>query len=255
MNELGAKRVLVIDDDALSREVLELLLAGEGYGVELAGSGQEALDWLREPGTRPDVVLMDLQMPGVCGEELVRRLRAACGELRVIAMSGSVPEDGTPAGADGFLLKPFSMEDLGEAVRPLQLGGAAREEGSPLQLGHPALTPLDDAVFGVFRGMLGTDALGELYASGVRDAAAQWERMRGAAEAGDYDALRKFAHATKGSLGMLGARELERMCLDLEAGVVNDTYVTTLERFPSAIGRLRDMLDALGVSIRSNSQK
>lgn len=248
MDELEARRVLVIDDDELSREVLELLLSSEGYGVALASSGEEALAGLTGAEGCPDVVLMDLQMPGVCGEELVRGLRGACGgELRVIAMSGSMPREGTAAGADGFLLKPFSVEEFGEVLRTSGMSGF--RERKALGAVEPAgAGVMDEGVFGSFRSMLGDGPLRELYGAGLDDASGQWERMRASYRAGDYATLRKSAHTLKGSLGMLGARELERICLDLETGVVNDTYVTKLEHFPDAIERLRDMLNALGVS-------
>jgi CheY-like chemotaxis protein len=246
VDELEARRVLVIDDDELSREVLELLLSSEGYGVALASSGEEALAGLTEADACPDVVLMDLQMPGVSGEELVRRLRGACsGAVKVIAMSGSQARDAN--GADGFLLKPFSVEEFGEVLRTSGMSGF-RERKALGAVDPAGAGVLDEGVFGSFRSMLGDGPLRELYGAGLDDASVQWERMRASYRAGDYVTLRKSAHTLKGSLGMLGARELERICLDLETGVVNDTYVTKLEQFPDAIERLRDMLNALGVS-------
>ena len=68
-------RVLVIDDDDLSREVLALLLHHEGYATETADSGDAALEQLGATRPLPDVVLADLQMPGTTGRELVGRLR------------------------------------------------------------------------------------------------------------------------------------------------------------------------------------
>src|ERR1700679_2747867 len=88
-------RILVVDDDAVSREVIALLLEGEGYEVKTVDSGDEALlhliaitDW------RPGVVLTDVQMPGLAGGELARRLRDLCGGGTILlAMSGSEPDE------------------------------------------------------------------------------------------------------------------------------------------------------------------
>lgn len=243
------ERILVIDDDALSRELLELLLTQEGYAVTVASSGDEALATMEgaEGAACPEVVLSDMQMPGVCGEALFRRLRERCGTaLRVIAMSGNVPAGGVPEGAEAFLLKPFSMEAFGAVLRGGgwigTMAAGADEEEDP-EAGQTVV--LDEAVFGSFRAMLGAETLVELYGACVRDAEAQGARMREAEAAGDDVGLRKFAHAMKGSLGMLGARELEGMCLTLETGVVNASYVRLLVQFPDAIQRLRDMLNAL----------
>ena len=60
-------RILVVDDDAMTRELLCLLLAGDGYGVTSADSGDTALAELENTRTGPDVVLTDMQMPGICG--------------------------------------------------------------------------------------------------------------------------------------------------------------------------------------------
>ena len=241
-----AERILVIDDDAMSRDVLELLLVGEGYAVRLASSGDEALAVIGGGDGCPEVVLSDLQMPGVCGEELFRQLRTRCeGGLRVVAMSGSLPEAGVPEGADAFLLKPFSMEAFEEAMRGL--AGVAATGSGPGETEGAAV--LDTVVLESFRAMLGERALGELYGACVRDAEGQWARMWEANSAGNYELLRKFAHALKGSLGMVGARELEGTCLALEKDVVNAHYVIMLERFPDGIQRLRDTLNALGIAV------
>ena len=85
-------QVLVVDDDALSREVLALLLHGAGYAVETADSGDAALLHLQTAQVAPQAVLTDLQMPGTTGNELALRLRALCGPATVLlAMSASAP--------------------------------------------------------------------------------------------------------------------------------------------------------------------
>ena len=239
----------MIDDDELSREVLAVLLAEEGYDVWAVSSGEEGLDavsgseWARAGKT--DVVLMDMQMPGISGEALGRGLRALCG-ARLVAMSGSRPEGSAIEFADAFLLKPFSMEEFEGAVRLEGRGSGGPEQAAD---GVAEDEVLDGAIFGSFQAMMGAGPLLELYGTCVRDAGRQLEEMKTAAERGQDGEFRKSAHVIKGGLGMLGARELERMCVELErAGLAGD-YVATLARFPAAIGRLRRMLIARGVRL------
>lgn len=105
--------ILVVDDDADVREVIAETLAGFGYGVLQAASGEEALPVLAE---RHDirVLITDVRMPGMSGFELAARARRMFGDLRVIITSGYfLPQ---PI-AERFLKKPFRMHELASAVR------------------------------------------------------------------------------------------------------------------------------------------
>jgi len=243
------RRVLVIDDDELSREVLSLLLVGEGYSVDVTGSGDEALLSAGNADAPPDIVLMDMQMPGISGEELGRRLRELCGaSTQLIAMSGSRSEAGESRAFDAFLLKPFSMAELGRTLE----ARAGRLSQEPSEAGFGVALPeevLDAQIFGKFQAMVGKEPLRELYGLCLSDAEKQLAVMRAAAAASDDAAFRKSAHVIKGSLGMLGAQELRRMCGLLEEVGLNGAYAATLADFPAALERLRGMLIALGVQL------
>ena len=107
----GLPKVLLIDDDMVSREVIATVLTMSGYTVQTAVGGQAALDFLANSGFVPEVILMDAQMPGLSGVRLIEQLRAnsrAC----VLTMSGSNPPSEIIAACDGFLLKPFAPEAL-----------------------------------------------------------------------------------------------------------------------------------------------
>jgi CheY-like chemotaxis protein/HPt (histidine-containing phosphotransfer) domain-containing protein len=110
-------RVLVVDDDEMSRELLVVLLEAEGYAARSAESGEAALALLSQIGSPPDVVLTDVQLPGVSGSLLADELRRACGpDTLLLAMSGSVPADDKISRFDRFLLKPFEINKVATAL-------------------------------------------------------------------------------------------------------------------------------------------
>jgi two-component system NarL family response regulator len=121
-------KLLIVDDHHLFREGLARILR-EAAGIELVGaasSGEEALQLARSH--HPDLVLMDVNMPGIGGLEATRRLRAAHPHLRVLMLTISEQEDdlfvAVRAGARGYLLKNSSSRELIEAIRRVHAGEA-----------------------------------------------------------------------------------------------------------------------------------
>ncbi len=121
-------RLLIVDDQRLMREGLRTLLELE-RGFEIAGEagdGQAALDRYAE--LQPDVVLMDIRMPGMDGVEATRRLHKAWPNARVIILTTFNDDayvfEGLRAGALGYLLKDVSGQELANAVRTVASGGA-----------------------------------------------------------------------------------------------------------------------------------
>lgn len=123
-------RILVVDDEQTTCRLLSYNLGKEGYEVETALSGEEALGIMEE--RLPDLTLLDLMLPGIDGIETLRRLRRFAMDLPVIVLTahGSV-ENAVAAmklGAQDFLTKPFQPERLAVAVRnALKLGHLSRE--------------------------------------------------------------------------------------------------------------------------------
>lgn len=118
---MGVARILVVDDDPRIRDVLRRGLTYEGFAVETAGSGEEALRLVREGP--PDLVILDILMPGLDGFEVLRRLRAVDPQLPVLMLTArDAPTDqvrGLNEGADDYVVKPFTFEVLVARVRAL----------------------------------------------------------------------------------------------------------------------------------------
>ncbi|HEU5248744.1 MAG TPA: PAS domain S-box protein [Thermoanaerobaculia bacterium] len=116
-------RVLVIDDDPTSREALAVLLGDEGYEVRGASGGEEGLAALDDD--TPDVLLLDMMMPGMDGLEVIRKIRndPVRRGLPIVALTGDVTRERLQnvldAGADQFVAKPFRIPALLEAIRAI----------------------------------------------------------------------------------------------------------------------------------------
>jgi two-component system response regulator MprA len=116
-------KLLVVDDERAVRESLRRALELEGYEIELAADGSEALSALQEEEPQPDAVILDVLMPGVDGLEVCRRLRAAGNRVPVLMLTARDEVEnrvaGLDAGADDYVTKPFALEELLARVRAL----------------------------------------------------------------------------------------------------------------------------------------
>ncbi|MEM9135785.1 MAG: response regulator transcription factor [Cyanobacteria bacterium P01_F01_bin.42] len=114
-----AHQILLVEDDAKLAQFVKLELTQEGYDVTLAEDGMSGLTAARE--SSPDLVVLDWMLPGMTGIEVCRRLRSTGDKVPVILMTAkdeiSDRVSGLDAGADDYVVKPFSIEELLARVR------------------------------------------------------------------------------------------------------------------------------------------
>jgi len=138
---MAEPRVLVVDDEPMVREVLARYLAKEGFAVDTAEDGQQALDAFA--AERPDLVLLDLMLPRVDGFEVFERLRAQFSTPVIMLTARGEETDrvvGLDLGADDYVTKPFSPREVVSRVRAvLRRTGTQRATTGPGVLAFPGL--------------------------------------------------------------------------------------------------------------------
>jgi DNA-binding response OmpR family regulator len=135
---VGTVRVLVVDDEAIVRDVVTRYLEKEGFRVDAAEDGEAALELAVR--SRPDIVVLDLLLPKVDGLEVFRRLREL-GDIPVVMLTAKGEEVdrlvGLELGADDYVSKPFSPRELVARIRAvLRRGDRVALDGTPLVVGR-----------------------------------------------------------------------------------------------------------------------
>jgi CheY-like chemotaxis protein len=217
-------KVLLVDDDAVSLELMALLLAHEGHQVVRASNAGTALELLSDQSARPDVLLVDLQMPGVSGGQLAEKVRAmgSPGPL-ILAMSASEVQCQQLLAFDGFLLKPLAVDDLRRALTPKKRG-----RKPSVRVVHPGRTEarlpagvaLDMSVIKKLLAMMPKEALLELFSACIADTRSCIRDLQNYVQQGGRhdDGVRPLAHRIKGAASMVGAVRLAHLAANLEAG-------------------------------------
>jgi CheY-like chemotaxis protein len=231
--------VLLIDDDMVSREVVATVLTLSGYTVHTAVDGAEALKMLDSGECVPEVILMDAQMPGLSGVELVEALRER-SRGRIFAISGSAAPDDVLAASDGFLMKPFGSEELSKALE--RSGSTAGLSSAPAGLqDEPAVNP---EVLARFREMMPEASVREIYAAVIADLARRIKALEAAAASGDAVEVRRIGHSIKGGCAMCGAQQAARLGALLEtASDQLDNSAKLIRDLRTAAGNLERMLN------------
>jgi two-component system sensor histidine kinase TorS len=230
---INGVRVLMVEDDATNSMVTRSYLQHLGHHVTAAQSGEEALMLLDEGNF--SLVLLDISLPGIDGLTILKHIRAhaekTIAEMPVIAMSAHVfteeVDQYLSAGMDGFLGKPFSLEDLEHAIAQAIRGGEiviakndrSRDQGSVKQFDT---SMIDDDI-----SRLGLENVEQLAGLFFQSADQLKSELVEAMNASQFEKLEKLAHKLNGAAGNFG---LERLCALLgriETQAVNGTEITS----------------------------
>jgi CheY-like chemotaxis protein/HPt (histidine-containing phosphotransfer) domain-containing protein len=246
-------RVLLVDDDTVSLDLMALLLAHEGHEVLRAQDAGSALELLAsDHGGRPDVLLVDLQMPGVSGGQLAERVRAMKGpEPLLLAMSATGVRQQQLLSFDGFLLKPLALGDLNRALQPAPRHKTRGRRKPVIRTAHPRKAvdasgeAIDMTVVTKLLAMMPAQSLQDLVAACVADSRACVQAIKNAIQNGNGSRVNALAHRIKGAASMIGATRLSTLAANLEKGGGKEAATPgVLEDLLSACDELERMLFA-----------
>lgn len=227
--------VFLIDDDLVSREVIATVLTLHGHLVHTAETGDGALEMLAQGAVTPGVVLMDAQLPGLKGTELIGKLREKC-DAEIILISGSRPAEDLVSAADGFLMKPFGPEDLAR-----ELGQHKPKVKAVTEETDPVVNP---ETLVQFRQLMTEATIREIYAAVVSDLHKRQDVLEKAIAEGNSEEVRRVGHAIKGGCGMAGAMQAARLGALFESQSDQlDNCAAALAELYTATQRLERMLE------------
>ena len=241
-------KVLLVDDDAVSLELMSMLLAHEGHQVVSASGAEAALDVLASAqGARPDVLLVDLQMPGVSGGQLAEKVRAMHGpNPLLLAMSATEVQRRQIGAFDGFLLKPLALGDLQRALQPNHLS----RTGKPaFQARKKTVRPsarcetVDLSVVAKLLAMMPVESLQDVIAACLADTRECVQTMRTQLEQSNWTSFQQSAHRIKGAAAMIGASHLAKLAAGIEVGSSKEAATPlVLDDLLAACSALESML-------------
>jgi|GEM_PF-596519 len=248
------RRILVVEDDAVSRLVLMGGLARVGFDVTEAKSGHEALEVLKK--SFADVVLMDVQMPEMDGCEAASLIRLQADidvQPRIIAVTANATRKERQrcldAGMDDYVSKPVNFDELMASILGNRRKDVGSGDGQAGKTPRPEKPPMPDAV---------VIALDELYRTSEDEAFVRnvidlflqesprliWN-LREAAKNADDDALRRTAHTMKANSLIFGAHELANLCRSIEtSGFQAGNMSVLLPRIEQGFDEVRDAIEA-----------
>lgn len=243
-------RVLVADDHAANRLLLQGVLQKAGHRVVKVEDGEAALDALAGGGF--ELALLDLHMPALSGIDLLRQLRVMEAGQRVRTPVVIISADATPeparlcreAGARAFITKPFAAGRLLDSIAAILTGGSEEPDHAHPRTHASTGQALDTAVLDEFASLgMGKAFEADFIGQCIADARAALGKMRQAGADGDWDRYRDQAHAMKGVSGNLGLVQ----CAELSGSLMRMTAFE-LER------DWRRLCDSLAQRLRDGEQ-
>jgi CheY-like chemotaxis protein len=219
----GQLRILVVEDNPANQKLAAYILQDRGHVVEIAGDGQEALRLTEQK--RYDVILMDVQMPGMNGLEAtaaIRKRENAGNRVPIIAMTAHAMngdrEQCLAAGMDGYLSKPVNAQEVIGLVESLVCGKAPVAGGTPVlaETSPPATAlvfNLDEALARCFNSANMVREMIQCFFDEVDNLVPQ---MRSALEKDDLVEVGRLGHRMKGTVVYLGAHPAKEAALRVE---------------------------------------
>jgi CheY-like chemotaxis protein len=233
-------RVLLAEDVRVTRELGATILRAGGYEVDAVSDGHAALGAARSG--RYDLIVMDLQMPGIDGlsaTKLIRRLSGRAGRVPVLALTGRVSRETLSglqrAGVTAWLRKPVGRDVLMHTVGEVLAGTAvlSKEDLNEEEPGAPHPAP---GLLSLAAGLSGSEVV-DLVAEWAQVIADATDRLASAAHAGELGKVRQEAHDLAAMAGTLGLQEISGIAAQLET-LGDDPDVGEVRRLTAALERM-----------------
>jgi len=239
--DFAGSRILAVDDNPLNLKLIERLMEGSGIVMETASDGTEALEKLRAPGARYDLVLMDVNMPGMDGLECTRRIRedSRLRKTPVLALTASTEKEEVDrileSGMNGYLDKPLVLGKLFSAFK-LFTGPSRQPKQARVMVANKGRDDLvtNPEVLDIRGGIEHTNSDETLYRTLLDEFLREYpecdRHYRELVEAGKYEELHRLMVDLDGLTGTLGAMELYRLVDRIKQILEKGTY-TLLEDY------------------------
>ena len=239
--DFAGSRILTVDDNPLNLKLIERLMDGSGIVMETASDGAEALEKLGAPGASYDLVLMDVNMPGMDGLECTRRIRqeSRLRETPVLALTASTDREEVErilsSGMNGYLDKPLALGKLFSAFK-FFVGRSRAPKQARVMVANKGRDDLvtNPEVLDIREGIEHTNNDEALYRTlldeFLREYAECDRHYRELVEAGKYEELHRLTVDLDGLTGTLGAMELYRLVERIKQILVKEAY-TQLEDY------------------------
>ena len=241
---LEKKEVLVVDDNLINREVAGEILKTAGCSVKLAVSGEEAIALALK--TQFDVILMDIQMPGMDGIQATKQIRELEFNTppKIIAMTAyAMKEDRDrflKLGMDDYLPKPIRANALLEIVFNHTTSSKVKNNDEP---DVESLSILNTDVIAQLKKYGGEDILDPIFEEFNLETETQLEECKIAIDKEDWDAIRKLLHTIKGTSGTLGVEKMAKTALSLETLLKENKKSNFEENFSELINNFYEFKD------------